>query len=61
MIIRCEIILNCGDCISWLVAWLGLGMRNICVCTLRRVWDSLCGYPLVPVHAVPIEPTIQLQ
>lgn len=54
MIIMCEIILIVLG--GW-VAWLGLGMRNVCVCvcvcTLRRMWDSLCGNPLVPEHAVP--------
>ena len=50
----CEIILII---LGGLVAWLGLGMWNVCVCvcvcTLRLVWDSLCGNPLVPEHAVP--------
>ncbi len=61
MIIMCEIVLDRGDYIRLAVAWLTWewGMF-VCVCTLGHVWDSLCRTPLVPVHSLPIEPTIQL-
>ena len=53
MFIMCEIILIVLG--GW-VAWLGLGMRNVCVCVCVYAETHVgfhCGNPLVPEHAMP--------